>query len=262
MNSNSSKRFPNSAEAWRRETTSRKLSGKSIFDLEVYDSASKLKYNQYLLLRALFIPFSRENLIVERRSDVFPMYEKAKALLGSNATDTGWQEYVDSLHPSNPPEPIVGFAKLRSFSLVRYYQTALARLDEQQQSTKTRYVTRSQSKSAGATFEQADFMTPVRPSQKLFPSEDQEVEHRLAAFGLDAPGSARSYLSPYSASDAAASAQLLAPTEDEQIVNTTLILFLTAITIHFTDKVHWSLQRKAFQMKAGITKMFEARVDG
>lgn len=44
---------------------------------------------------------------------------------------------------------------------------------------------------------------------------------------------------------------------DEQIVNTALIDFLEAITIHLPCPAHWSLHRKAFRIQG-----FEARVDG
>lgn len=53
-------------------------------------------------------------------------------------------------------------------------------------------------------------------------------------------------------------------TGDEQIINTALILFLTAITIHYAEvKGHWSLSRQAFCVANEFKgKVYEARVDG
>jgi hypothetical protein len=51
--------------------------------------------------------------------------------------------------------------------------------------------------------------------------------------------------------------QMFPKAADEQIVNTALIDFLIAITIHFQCPAKWSLHRKSFRIDG-----FEARVDG
>lgn len=51
-------------------------------------------------------------------------------------------------------------------------------------------------------------------------------------------------------------------TIDEQIVNTTLLNFLKAITQPFSDIPHrWTINRKAFHATAKGTKLYEARTD-
>ncbi len=50
--------------------------------------------------------------------------------------------------------------------------------------------------------------------------------------------------------------------EDEQIVNTALILFLTEITLYYKVPAKWSLHRKTFLFGKAGNKAYEARVDG
>ncbi|EMT64115.1 hypothetical protein FOC4_g10010601 [Fusarium odoratissimum] len=51
--------------------------------------------------------------------------------------------------------------------------------------------------------------------------------------------------------------------EDEQIVNTALVLFLNALTLHCDyAQGAWTIYRKTFVVKASATKVYEARVDG
>src|SRR5262249_45241365 len=55
------------------------------------------------------------------------------------------------------------------------------------------------------------------------------------------------------------------PTDDEQIVNAALVLFLKAVTMHFVGDVYWTFHRKAFRIGNGGKKNkpgYEARVDG
>ncbi|KXG51993.1 uncharacterized protein PGRI_082770 [Penicillium griseofulvum] len=54
---------------------------------------------------------------------------------------------------------------------------------------------------------------------------------------------------------------LYPPTKDEQIVNTALIVFLDALTIHFDLSSQWTLHRKAFTATFEQAE-FEARTDG
>jgi hypothetical protein len=65
-------------------------------------------------------------------------------------------------------------------------------------------------------------------------------------------------LSPFSPEVAAS----IPPTKDEQIVNLALVLFLKAVTVHFVDHAHWSIQRTAFHVTNQGDKKFQARVDG
>ncbi|KAE8348320.1 hypothetical protein BDV28DRAFT_143789 [Aspergillus coremiiformis] len=53
------------------------------------------------------------------------------------------------------------------------------------------------------------------------------------------------------------------PTKDEQIVNTALVVFLNALTIHFDicQTCNWTMHRKGFIAKFEETS-FEARTDG
>ena len=144
-------------------------------------------------------------------------------------------------------------------------------------SAKTRYFTRSSKNTAitsnvvrpatpvpgrrfGTTADPSNLpITPIRTRQSDDMEDTVDLLTGLKIDAYETPGSA---LSAFSYAGAAEMAKLEAPTEDEQVVNTALILFLTAITIHFTTKVHWSLVRKAFKISKDDSKQFEARVDG
>ncbi|MCJ1249917.1 hypothetical protein MMC30_007143 [Trapelia coarctata] len=53
-----------------------------------------------------------------------------------------------------------------------------------------------------------------------------------------------------------------AAVEDEQTVNSALVMFLKAVTMHFHVQAHWSLHRQRFVFGERSAKIFEARVDG
>ena len=247
--------LPSSVNGWNSEIASRQLTGKSILDLRSYDSGSKIKQEQFLLLRAYYVVLKRDEFSSHHRARWFPYYDKAKDILNSEeAAGLGWQQYLDSFDDPAFKKPLPKFPNLGSFSLVRYYQRAVENVNSSHVSQKTRYFTRSVSKSSETRRE--ELQTPIRSSSRHLPAD---LNERMGDLTLNTPGST---MSPYDASDATEMAKLLVPTEDEQIVNTALIIFLTTITMHFTNKVHWSLERKAFQVCAGMDKMFEARVDG
>lgn len=54
---------------------------------------------------------------------------------------------------------------------------------------------------------------------------------------------------------------LYPPTKDEQIVNTALVVFPNALTIHFSLSLDWTLHRKSFNAVFEDAE-FQARTDG
>lgn len=54
---------------------------------------------------------------------------------------------------------------------------------------------------------------------------------------------------------------LYPPTKDEQTVNTALVVFLNALTIHFALSLDWTLHRKSFNA-VFENAVFQARTDG
>lgn len=95
--------------------------------------------------------------------------------------------------------------------------------------------------------------------------KDFDPETPMRKLTLESPESARlgsqssdpsSFISP------APVAAGLSAVEDEQIVNTALVMFLRALTMHFKVQAHWSLKRQRFVFGEKGDKVFEARVDG
>src|SRR5256885_1865717 len=98
-------------------------------------------------------------------------------------------------------------------------------------------------------------------TRELFKVTDESGTLGLACapFPPDCSTGMRSdILSPHSPGAAAN----FPPTKDEQIVNSALVLFLKAVTVHFVGNANWSIQRKAFIFADKGAKVFEARVDG
>ncbi|KAI3577250.1 hypothetical protein IWW34DRAFT_807469 [Fusarium oxysporum f. sp. albedinis] len=104
--------------------------------------------------------------------------------------------------------------------------------------------------------------TPSRP-----PKEDMSIDEHFGNLDLDSDTSSLnsdplgplSYHSPLSG-EVGKQYQSI---EDEQIVNTALVLFLNALTLHCDyAQGAWTIYRKTFVVKASATKVYEARVDG
>ncbi|KAL9083923.1 MAG: hypothetical protein Q9165_008330 [Trypethelium subeluteriae] len=255
--------LPGNPSSWGKAISENNLLGKTIFDLVTYKPGSEIEYDQFLLLRTLWIrelrePFSTHALI---RAKWFTASSESKAenLLRNDEKVSGmWKRYLLSFESRHRSTNEKEDPDLGTFSLVRYYQKAVLGLTSSPGSQKTRYYTRSAAKSTQAG--RGNPQTPTRSTGK------EDLSSGLDSVDINAhesPGwpSAESRLSAYSM-QTRETALPLAPTEDEQIVNTALILFLTAVTMHFTGEVDWTLKRRAFHVQRHNDTVFEARVDG
>lgn len=194
-----------------------------------------------------------------------------------------WQSYLNSLEPSKSAGVTNASVNVGgTFSLVRYYQFLSSRgrkgdkkgPDPDVMTPKVAMVTRSRARQDPTT-------TPTRGgkatnSPVLSPGEavDDVVD---SIEGLDL-GSPIPRTPRSGGTDASSSLSLLSPytplhswgpgfaeaVEDEQIINTALILFLNALTIHCPGVAdHWTLYRRPFTYCApNGDKVYEARVDG
>ncbi|KAK2679949.1 hypothetical protein RAB80_005130 [Fusarium oxysporum f. sp. vasinfectum] len=120
--------------------------------------------------------------------------------------------------------------------------------------------------------EEIDLSSPkvaFSPQRRLLvpPKEDMSIDERFGNLDLDSDTSSLnsdplgplSYHSPLSG-EVGKQYQSI---EDEQIVNTALVLFLNALTLHCDyAQGAWTIYRKTFVVKASATKVYEARVDG
>ncbi|KAH7267518.1 uncharacterized protein BKA55DRAFT_589900 [Fusarium redolens] len=158
-----------------------------------------------------------------------------------------------------------------SFSMVQYYQRLSIQPRQKPSheeidlsSPKVAFsprVTRSQA----ARRYQGSTSRPETPSRP--PKEDMSIDEHFGNLVLDPDTSSLNSdpLGPlsYHSSLSGETGKQYQSIEDEQIVNTALILFLNALTLH-CDSVQgaWTLYRKPFVVKASATKVYEARVDG
>ncbi|KAF4957407.1 hypothetical protein FGADI_3143 [Fusarium gaditjirri] len=221
-------KLPKTVGEWATSATRRSVIDSSIHD-HPQQSGSKVEEPQFLLLRAVW-PGSRE---------AHAFKEDCKK---------AWNKYTTSL--GQPQEKILG----GTFALVHYYQ---------------RLSTQPNKKPSNAAFSKVDFSPRVTRSQARrnlpprpetptrTPRDGQNVSDAMdnvidmledLNLGPDAPSysSGSSPLSTLSGhSPASGENAKNVQTEDEQIVNTALILLLNALTLH-CDLVQgeWSLYRQ------------------
>ncbi|GLA22769.1 hypothetical protein AnigIFM63326_005243 [Aspergillus niger] len=215
-----------------------------VTDLSIHDatlpSASNISEKQYLLLQVLWTSRNGRSLDM-RRFELDTWKEKADKLL---ATFHSWDSYCQSF--SNGP------IREGTFALAKKYQSqAAASREETFQSNVTisPVANRTRSKMGTTSLEQkmreVQLETPTKSTGSL------EVGNT--------PGTGDS---PFPSPGPEELAHKMYPqTKDEQIVNTALVDFLNALSIHFPQASEWTLHRKS--LKAAFQSgSFEARTDG
>lgn len=274
--------LPITQQEWQKAAEMNNVLNVSIYELDKYQSGSEIRHEQFLLLKILWMPhqqadFSRSQNRQKWLSEQH--YKKAKDLLGDLNC---WNLYLTSLR-DHPPASLRNraFPDLGTFTLVRYHQCQVERAKTTENTSckfspvasRTRDAIKGRS-FAGSSVEQATpsriprptstftrSIEPVTPARMIKDLESLQLdsEDRDSAISAQYPQSGT--LSDYSPMDAGLAANFPA-TEDEQIVNTALILFLNAVTIHFGVPADWTLHRKALRLGEKGNRGFEARVDG
>ena len=279
MDSFKRKDLPNSATTWNDRAQAIHLRDRKIDDLDRYSSASNITLEQFLHLKVLWTfqgltkftdPQVRNEWLPER------FYNEARLKL---KTAPFWNKYIDSYQRftdnefgnSTSPDNDIG-----TFSLVRYYQGQVQRIKIKNDSEysikvsprKTRITTRAQLSShveSGPSRGPSKFSgSDAESSTPTTPTPVGRVSNLLEGMSIFDQGSesARSdALSDYSPIGPELSSSF-PPTEDEQIVNAALLIFLSALIIHFPVPADWTLHRKAFLLGDNKMKGYEARVDG
>jgi hypothetical protein len=244
--------LPETEDEWLDKTRSSGLSEQStIFDLEKCKSGSKIDKKQFLLLRVLWkqdIPISKFKSQRKKWIDD-SCFWKAQILFKKMPS---FKLYLDSFDSRD----LVPFPDLGTFSLVRFYQLSV----KSTQFNET--VSAKFSPIAKRTRFALAQSNELRDELNASPTPGVELE---AAYDDDSPTSdidmsklTLEALSEISDWDPLSSA----PTEDEQIVNTALVDFLNAATMHHVRTVEWTLHRKSFRVGERGEQGFEARVDG
>ncbi|KAH6888478.1 hypothetical protein B0T10DRAFT_573227 [Thelonectria olida] len=257
-----------SARAWESQAQGLSVFGLSLHD-HTYQSGSNVDMEQFLLLRAFWPSvLTSDKFLGDCKKEGWI----AEAALSSAKKQleglSSWKKYTESFRSS---------AHIRKketqgiFSLVRYYQHFSTNGKdepggfEQPKVHFTSRVTRSQTR----RLEEASRQSPSRPPRSPdTPPELGEMDDMLEELSLNANEDSIFATPLHQTSNSPLTgdlATLFKAVEDEQIVNTALILFLNAITLQ-DERVagEWSLYRKPFTVRhpRNRQKLFEARVDG
>ena len=265
--------LPATAAEWRKQIIDADLEGLSIFDLGSYDSGSKITHTQFLLLRVLWLK-NDQNVFSRTLQSWIPQseYEKAKRLLKASRC---WHKYLESFKQTAAELNGKELPHLGTFSLVRDSQCEVEKIGNDYDASESLKFSPIAHRTRARAVLENRLQCPSTPTPVAAGPAGFVTPKMLSKFvdwmtpGSSStpfpPGSSAAkksdILSPYSPVSAEAAVHF-PPTPDEQIVNSALVLFLKAVTIHFVGGANWSIQRKAFNIGDKGDKGFEARVDG
>lgn len=283
---------PPNEKSWRSLAKKYGVESIPIHDLLKFESGSKVEEDQYLALRVLWTQQTSQDFDPERWGLERTM---AKKHLDGNEN---WDNYLEFIQKG-----LWGNPRLGTFDMLWEYQRIVEGLEKDSPESNKVWIssrTRSQTKKS---------QPPETPSKK---SRQQKPDPNFPSTPSRVPKHQNSLLSrvagdleeltlgdePYSSSDSNAEETPLSvavlgasgdyydfpPVDDEQIVNTSLILFLQGVCLRYpgVKKSEWTLQRKSFDFtekknettgdqKKGKEKadkndspkrLFQARTDG
>ncbi|KAJ8128154.1 hypothetical protein O1611_g5484 [Lasiodiplodia mahajangana] len=246
-----------------------------------FNSASKATDPQFLLLRAIY-KIKRQSELDREEWFTKSSLKSASITLRRNKPWNRFLEDIDSQDPAatrdlNPYD----FRGGEIFAMVRYYQIETTRprcrtdfLHEKIQipiDSPIAHRTRAATLAAGNPEPQTP--TPA-PRGKSYSIQELSKDFSHVDLGSDTEPSPQSLrytnpLTPTSPISAAEAKEMAESINDEQIVNTALILLLNALSMCSKKvKARWTLQRESLILGKKATpseeavKMFEARVDG
>lgn len=246
---------PKNEKDWLDEARSRGLGEQStIFNLDKYKSGSKIETNQFLLLRVLWGGDMLAHEFRSRQENWInsSCYWKAQVIIKKMES---FRLYLQSFESKD----LVPFPDLGTFSLVRFYQLSVesTHLNESASAKFTPIAKRTRFALAQSNQRREELNTsptPVIQSEAAYDNNPSTPDIDMSKLTLSETEtlSETSDCTPFSG----------APAEDEQIVNTALVSFLNAVTMHHVRTVEWSLHRKSFRIGERGGRGFEARVDG
>lgn len=226
--------LPRTETEWHKEVRERQLQGKSIHGDGSFSSASEMGIEQFLLLRVIFASQMKQSELCEPRqrrkwlSDT--AFNAAKTFLN---TQDSWRRYINQTKQQSSRD---GSPDLGTYTLVRYYQSAVqGEVKSDEYSRQKIDFTPIARRTRQALASQIPFPVTPTPASRRKPSTDPDLSDVFQSVSIgsqasDSTGPSSSLgipemLSPVSplVSHNAAHFQAV---EDEQIVNTALILYL------------------------------------
>ncbi|KAL4786895.1 hypothetical protein BJX76DRAFT_320055 [Aspergillus varians] len=242
-------KLPQRVSDWQSAVIAKGLAGDTIHGAKLA-SASQFEYEQFLLLRVLWV--SHENRDLQKLLPWFGRWTtEADRLLKEYKS---WDAYCRGFTAGDLEEG--------SFAVARYYQLEVG--NTAKEADPTTYLTpiahRTRARFLQETFDNMHLQTPSKSTgvSKLIDIEDMGSEDMILGTPIaETPSPFR----PISPAPKELERILYPPSQDEQIVNCALIVFLNALTIHFKIASNWTLHRKAFTAVFDGAS-FEARTDG
>ncbi|RSL50666.1 hypothetical protein CEP54_011824 [Fusarium duplospermum] len=257
--------LPPDVDSWRTTARDYGVDTDSVHSYRL-PSASNASMQQFLLLRAYwphrldtknFDPAYKAGQWIRQE-----FIEKATKELNDDR-NTSWKTYLESFGRNFRSLDCQG-----TYALARYYQhLCTLNKDRANKSSQpkvhfTPRQTRSMARAAAAAAEGSPSARQKEP--RTPPQNDlaNAMDDLLLEPNKDDPFSTPlSFMA--SPSDDADDEEVCKAIEDEQIVNTALVSFLNALTLHSSAQGEWSLYRMPFVVRsADGSKVFEARVDG
>lgn len=245
--------LPSNPRSWKEKVSGHNDDVSNIHTLEVIESASKIHEGQFLSLRVLWASF-RAGPDDFQKFGIASEYENARVFLSSLDS---WINYVKDIQDRISDTSTVLNPDLGTFSLVRDHQLEAARVEEAADTSAVEF-----SPVASRTRDKSRVQQGVEDSPLY--GKGKGVEDLPLFFqDLDMSSPQESPATDFGQSPVSkeAAAILYPATRDEQIVNTALLLFLRAVSIHRLRNPNWTLQRRIFKVDFPKGKL-EARTDG
>ncbi|KAI0534255.1 hypothetical protein GGR58DRAFT_505465 [Xylaria digitata] len=253
------KELPDEVAVWCENAKERRVERLSIHDRDAFtgdgvlNSASKMNFRQYLLLRVI-APQAKLAFEIYNRQYRYSWigirdFDSAVKVLD---TQRVWKLYLKSTKQGTK----TGTTILGLFSFVRHYQLEVMKTDGESSLSaplkiEIDYTSRTRQRAA----QSQQLVTPIRPRSGRL-SLESYTEPSPAVSTPERPES----LSPESVYEESTSYKAAG---DEQIVSTALILYLNALAFCCTRTPgNWTPRRKAFVVRSHGKKLYEARVDG
>ncbi|KAI1084508.1 hypothetical protein F5B20DRAFT_208879 [Whalleya microplaca] len=217
------------------------LSTTTVNPKSIKNSASKLREEEYLVLRAVCTQYKASDLQDAFASNSPPRWLNRKYLdsigddLGVEFYGSSWMDYLQEVSPVY--EGVVyRLPNLNNFGLIIYQQRAC------QNAVQEREII-------------------INEAQD---QEDASEAKARNAFVEEFSGMDINFWVHSNKEDSNKKTAKILPTKDEQIVNSALILFLQAVTAFNANvKGHWSIERKAFHARTKDgEKIYRADTDG
>ncbi|KAG5303825.1 hypothetical protein I7I50_10709 [Histoplasma capsulatum G186AR] len=245
--------LPRTTKEWEGFVAAKSLTNKTIHGADLA-SASNIGYEQFLLFRVLWRTYSG----LKQFDTMFGMKKWISRAGRMLAGLRSWKIYCDSFGAPYVPEG--------TFAIARHYQMEVLKTREDVNpiafSTPVAHRTRSKMQRLNARSADLQLETPSKKSVKLFhtPSLLGSPDDPFTLSDDESPDDPSPFklISPV---PKGLENVLYPPSKDEQIVNTALVVFLNALTIHFKLSSNWTLHRMAFIARFEAAQ-FEARTDG